>query len=283
MVVLPERGWPSWVHRSPCQYSVASIRTNPCDGPRSHSAGGRRGKEWTSVVSIPTDGETGDVEDQVDISSSSGDQPTEPPENLDAAGRARYLAEVMAEIDAEVKRRRASGDLPAGLERELDELFLEFSPVGHAGQGAAPRDAGSGRRRRLRGHGRAGPLQQGRGVYIKRLIRKSTSWYMGFVVHQIVRFAWSVVSGAAPGGRPHRRPGGDGRLDAGTGAARVGGAPRRCRRFVVGAHRHRCGPWQRRPGAPRRVRQRVPGRGVGGRRGSMPTGWIPASRRSSRG
>ena len=40
----------------------------------------------------------------------------------------------MAEIDAEVARRRASGDLPAGLERELDELFLEFSPVGATGQ-----------------------------------------------------------------------------------------------------------------------------------------------------
>ena len=40
----------------------------------------------------------------------------------------------MAEIDAEVRRRRASGDLPAGLERELDELFLEFSPVGLHGR-----------------------------------------------------------------------------------------------------------------------------------------------------
>ena len=40
----------------------------------------------------------------------------------------------MAEIDAEVRRRRASGDLPAGLEAELDELFLEFSPVGLQGR-----------------------------------------------------------------------------------------------------------------------------------------------------
>jgi hypothetical protein len=144
------------------------------------------------VVSIPTDGETGDVEDQVDISGSSGDQPIEPTENLDAAGRARYLAEVMAEIDTEVKRRRASGDLPAGLERELDELFLEFSPVGMQGKarlretlalvdGSAYVDI-------------AVPVLSNKavGVYVKRLIRKSTSWYMDFVVHQIVRFAWSV-------------------------------------------------------------------------------------------
>src|SRR5580692_5211311 len=52
----------------------------------------------------------------------------------DGAGRARYLNDVMAEIDAEVKRRRTSGDLPAGLEQELDELFLEFSPVGLHGK-----------------------------------------------------------------------------------------------------------------------------------------------------
>jgi SAM-dependent methyltransferase len=144
------------------------------------------------VVSIPTDGETGDVKDQVASTSSSADQPTESPDNLDAAGRALYLAEVMADIDAEVKRRRASGDLPAGLERELDELFLEFSPVGMQGKarlreslalvdGAAYVDI-------------AVPVLSNKavGVYVKRLIRKSTSWYMGYVVHQITRFAWSV-------------------------------------------------------------------------------------------
>ncbi len=144
------------------------------------------------MVSIPTDGETGDVEDQIDLASSSTDRPTSAPVSLDAAGRARYLAEVMADIDAEVKRRRASGDLPAGLERELDELFLEFSPVGMQGKarlretlalvdGAAYMDT-------------AVPVASNKavGVYIKRFIRKSTRWYLDFLVHQIVRFAWSV-------------------------------------------------------------------------------------------
>ncbi|HEY6622250.1 MAG TPA: methionine biosynthesis protein MetW [Acidimicrobiales bacterium] len=150
------------------------------------------------MVSIPTDGETGDVQDQVARSSADPDSApsaapaTLPPDTLDAAGRARYLAEVMADIDAEVKRRRASGDLPAGLERELDELFLEFSPVGMQGKarlretlalvdGSAYVDT-------------AVPVLSNRavGVYVKRAIRKSTSWYMNFVVHQIVRFAWSV-------------------------------------------------------------------------------------------
>lgn len=114
------------------------------------------------------------------------------PAAFDAAGQAEYLNEVMAEIDAEVRRRRASGDLPAGLEQELDELFLEFSPVGLHGKarlretlalvdGSAYVDM-------------AVPVesQKAVGSHVKRLIRKSMGWYIGFIVHQVVKFAWSV-------------------------------------------------------------------------------------------
>jgi len=114
------------------------------------------------------------------------------PGAFDAAGQAEYLNEVMAEIDAEVRRRRASGDLPAGLEQELDELFLEFSPVGLHGKarlretlalvdGSAYVDM-------------TVPVesQKAVGSHVKRLIRKSMGWYIGFIVHQIVKFAWSV-------------------------------------------------------------------------------------------
>ena len=112
--------------------------------------------------------------------------------NADVAGRIRYLDEVMAEIDAEVRRRRASGDLPAGLEAELDELFLEFSPVGLQGRarlretlslvdGSAYVDI-------------AVPTESNKmvGSYIKGSIRKGLGWYMNFIVAQIVKFAWSV-------------------------------------------------------------------------------------------
>jgi hypothetical protein len=103
-----------------------------------------------------------------------------------------YLDKVMAEIDAEVRRRRASGDIPPGLERELDELFLEFSPVGMAGKarlretltlvdGAAYIDM-------------AVPTasEKAVGSQVKRLIRSSISWYMSFIVHQVVKFAWAT-------------------------------------------------------------------------------------------
>ncbi|MBV8462161.1 MAG: class I SAM-dependent methyltransferase, partial [Acidimicrobiales bacterium] len=105
---------------------------------------------------------------------------------------AQYLAEVMADIDAEVRRRRAAGDIPPGLERELDELFLEFSPVGMSGSarmretlalvdGAAFIDT-------------AVPIASEKmvGSQVKRLIRSSVSWYMGFIVHQVVKFAWAT-------------------------------------------------------------------------------------------
>lgn len=118
--------------------------------------------------------------------------PTSSGDEEDSAERAQYLNEVMAEIDAEVRRRRASGDLPAGLEQELDELFLEFSPIGLHGRarlretlalvdGSAYVDI-------------AVPVesQKAVGSYVKRAIRQSINWYMGFIVHQIVKFAWSV-------------------------------------------------------------------------------------------
>lgn len=144
------------------------------------------------MVSIPRDDETRDAPDNVGTSDSSADQPVWSTENLDGPGRVRYLAEVMAEIDAEVTRRRASGDLPAGLERDLDELFLEFSPIGTRGKARL--------RETLAMLDSAAyvdvvvPVESNKavGVYVKRLIRKSTSWYINFVVHQIVRFAWSV-------------------------------------------------------------------------------------------
>jgi hypothetical protein len=113
-------------------------------------------------------------------------------EGLDGAQQVDYLEQVMAEIDAEVRRRRASGDLPAGLERELDELFLEFSPVGLQGKarmretlalvdGSAYVDT-------------AVPTasQKALGGAVKRTIRKALGWYIGFIVHQIVKFAWAV-------------------------------------------------------------------------------------------
>jgi len=54
--------------------------------------------------------------EQTDAASSSGPDPQ------------AYITQVMAEIEEEVRLRRASGDLPPKLERELDELFWRTLP-----------------------------------------------------------------------------------------------------------------------------------------------------------
>lgn len=102
-----------------------------------------------------------------------------------------YLEQVMAEIDEEVRRRRASGDLPARIERELDELFLEFSPV--AGRGGSLTEA----LRLLDSAAFIDPVvpvasDKSGGAAVKKGLRSLTMWYMGFVTHQVSQFAAAV-------------------------------------------------------------------------------------------
>ncbi|HLG67150.1 MAG TPA: methyltransferase domain-containing protein [Acidimicrobiales bacterium] len=103
----------------------------------------------------------------------------------------RYLAQVMAEIDEEVRRRRSSGELPARIERELDELFLAFSPL--SGRGAGLRDA----LRMVDASAFIDPVvpvasAKSGGALVKRGIRGATLWYVGWVTHQVSRFATAV-------------------------------------------------------------------------------------------
>ncbi len=102
-----------------------------------------------------------------------------------------YVARVMAEIEEEVRVRRATGDLPPKLERELDELFLAHSPV--AGRGGDLSDA-------LRMVDAATfidpvvPVASERAVggAIKGGMRKALLWYVGWITHQVSQFASAV-------------------------------------------------------------------------------------------
>ena len=114
----------------------------------------------------------------------------EPGDPVDDDGRA-YLATVMAEIDAEVRTRRASGDLPARVERELDELFLAYSPV--SGRGAGLADA----LRMVDASAFIDPVVpvasvKSGGAVVKRGIRQLSLWYVGWVTHQVSQFATAV-------------------------------------------------------------------------------------------
>jgi hypothetical protein len=104
---------------------------------------------------------------------------------------AAYVAQVMAEIEEDVRIRRASGDLPPKLERELDELFLAHSPV--AGRGGDLADA-------LRMVDAATfvdpvvPVDSNRaaGAFVKKGMRSLLLWYVGWITHQISQFASAV-------------------------------------------------------------------------------------------
>lgn len=95
-------------------------------------------------------------------------------------------ARLLAEIDAEARRRRDSGELPPGFERELDRLFEQFAPpsasddfdavLARADQDAFV-DADVPLASRLPGV----PL-------LKKLLRKAMHWYVRYVARQVTEF-----------------------------------------------------------------------------------------------
>ncbi len=102
-----------------------------------------------------------------------------------------YVQQVMAEIAEEVRLRRASGDLPPKLERELDELFLAHSPV--AGRGGDLGDA----LRMVDAVTFIDPVvpvesERAAGAYVKKGMRSLLLWYVGWVTHQMSQSASAV-------------------------------------------------------------------------------------------
>ncbi len=117
-----------------------------------------------------------------------GAAPTELPES----GGSSFLAGIMAEIDQEVRRRRAAGEFPPSFERRLDLLFSRFAPEGakegHFEQALSLAD-------------RAAyvdidvPLRSNMaGVsLVKRVLRQLMAWYLNYVVQQVVRFTSATM------------------------------------------------------------------------------------------
>jgi hypothetical protein len=102
-----------------------------------------------------------------------------------------YVAQVMAEIEEEVRLRRASGDLPPKLERELDELFLAHSPV--AGRGGDLTEA----LRMVDAATFVDPVvpvesERAAGAAVKKGMRTLLLWYVGWITHQVSQFASAV-------------------------------------------------------------------------------------------
>jgi hypothetical protein len=101
------------------------------------------------------------------------------------------LHRVMAEINAEVRQRRAAGDFPPGLERELDAMFARYAP---ATTGADFDDVLEAADRTSFVHADV-PILSNHAVlgYAKRALRPMTAWYMRFMAQQVTAFAGAIT------------------------------------------------------------------------------------------
>lgn len=99
-------------------------------------------------------------------------------------GAAIDLDQVRASIDEEVRRRRASGEIPADLERDLDRAFARFVPVGTTG---GDFDQVLARAEQAAFIDVLVPVSSARpGVgFVKRVLRKLFSWYVRYIAQQV--------------------------------------------------------------------------------------------------
>lgn len=98
---------------------------------------------------------------------------------------------LLAEIDAEARARRESGDYPPGFEAELDALFARFAPAAAAedvetvleqAAHSAAIDAEIPVESRLPG-----------GTVVKRGIARSIGWYHAFLVSHFIEFSSAIT------------------------------------------------------------------------------------------
>lgn len=99
---------------------------------------------------------------------------------------------LLAEIDAEVRRRRESGELPADFERELDLVFARFAPVHAIGDDFAQVLERTEQSTHIDVLAPTSSRTPAVG-FVKRVIRKSVGWEMRYVAQQVSTFAFGVT------------------------------------------------------------------------------------------
>jgi hypothetical protein len=100
--------------------------------------------------------------------------------------------QLLAEIDAEVRRRRESGELPADFERELDLVFARFAPVHAIGDDFAQVLERTEQSTHIDVLAPVASRTPGLG-FVKRVIRKGVGWEMRYVAQQVSTFAFGVT------------------------------------------------------------------------------------------
>jgi SAM-dependent methyltransferase len=105
------------------------------------------------------------------------------------------LSNLQAEIAEEVRRRRAAGDFPPGLERELDAMFAKYAPAGASDDFddvLAAAETQSFIHADVPTASRRPPV-----AYVKRALRKVMAWYVRFLAQQVTAFAGSITRAVA--------------------------------------------------------------------------------------
>lgn len=103
------------------------------------------------------------------------------------------LDKVLREVDDEVRAKRASGELPAGLERDLDLLFDQFSPTPSTGDDLASALEAAERMAFVDVEVPTGSRLPGVAV-VKRTLKKLVGWYLRYLAQQVSAFASTVVT-----------------------------------------------------------------------------------------
>ncbi len=124
------------------------------------------------------------------------------------------LARVVAELEDDVARKRASGELPPAVERDLDLLFARFAPAGATGTDFDALVARADSSWFVDLDVPTASNLPGVGL-VKRVLRKLMAWYLRFVTQQVSAFGHTVVEalrtlgrrvdrleGATPGASP---------------------------------------------------------------------------------
>ena len=127
------------------------------------------------------------------------------------------LRRVLVEIDEEVARRRASGELPPGLEHDLDATFARFAPAASTGGDAASILAAAERSAFIDVDVPTASGLPG-GPVLKKALRKGMAWYLRYLAQQTSAFNAAVVRAlrsaderlvaveqTSPGASPHLR------------------------------------------------------------------------------
>lgn len=101
-------------------------------------------------------------------------------------------ARLLREIDEEVRARRAAGDFPPDLERELDLVFARFAPAVPTGDGLDGAIDAADRAGFVNVDVPTASRVPGMS-FVKQGLRKLMSWYLRYLAQQVSAFAAAVV------------------------------------------------------------------------------------------